>query len=73
MTIEEAILHCHEVAAAESCKDTVSNKACGVEHKQLEEWLVELQKRRANEATKCPSCGQALLWAYPEEIKKRER
>lgn len=46
MTIDEAIIHCREVASEESCKDTASNKACGSEHKQLAEWLVELKRTR---------------------------
>ncbi len=46
MTIDEAIKHCNEVVSEESCKDTASNKACGSEHKQLAEWLVELKRTR---------------------------
>lgn len=39
MTIEEAIQHCHEVAAKD-CTD------CGKEHEQLALWLTELKSRR---------------------------
>ena len=44
MTIDEAIKHCHEVAAGALCEGTVNHKACGEEHKQLAEWLVELKE-----------------------------
>lgn len=40
MTIEEAILHCREIAE-KHCDDE-----CGLEHKQLEEWLIELRQLR---------------------------
>ena len=39
MTLEEAIQHCHEVAAKD-CTD------CGKEHEQLALWLTELKSRR---------------------------
>ena len=39
MTIDEAITHCHEVAAG-------AGAGCGLEHKQLGEWLEELQRMR---------------------------
>lgn len=42
MTLDEAIQHCKEVAK-EKCN------ACGAEHKQLAEWLRELQWRRDSE------------------------
>jgi hypothetical protein len=38
MTLEEAITHCQE----KSC----GNSECALEHKQLAEWLRELQNRR---------------------------
>ena len=44
MTIDEAIKHCYEVAAGALCKSTENQKACGEEHKQLAEWLVELKE-----------------------------
>ena len=40
MSLEEAINHCKEVA--EKC----TNKECALDHKQLHEWLVELQRHR---------------------------
>lgn len=42
MTIEEAIKHCEEKA---KCGD-----ACGLEHKQLADWLRELMQLRYNNA-----------------------
>ncbi len=42
MTIEEAIKHCEEKA---KCGD-----ACGLEHKQLANWLRELMQLRYNNA-----------------------
>ena len=44
MTLDEAIQHCEEKAL---CGD-----ACGLEHKQLAEWLKELKGYRMNEETK---------------------
>ena len=44
MTLEEAIQHCEERAL---CGD-----ACGLEHKQLAEWLKELKGYRMDEETK---------------------
>lgn len=41
MTLEEAIIHCQE----KSC----GNTQCALEHKQLAEWLQELQQYRKNE------------------------
>ena len=40
MTLEEAIKHCEE-QAEKHCDDD-----CGMEHKQLAEWLKELQELR---------------------------
>lgn len=48
MTIDEAIKHCNEVASGALCKSTVNHKACGEEHKQLAEWLEELQGLKEN-------------------------
>ena len=50
MTLDEAITHCHEVAAGASCG--LSSKACGLEHKQLGEWLEELQRMRTKVLTR---------------------
>ena len=44
MTLNEAIQHCEERAL---CGD-----ACGLEHKQLAEWLKELRSYRMDEETK---------------------
>ena len=44
MTLNEAIQHCEEKAL---CGD-----ACGLEHKQLAEWLKELRSYRMDEETK---------------------
>jgi len=44
MTLDEAIQHCEEKAR---CGD-----ACGLEHKQLAEWLKELKGYRMREETK---------------------
>lgn len=43
MTLDEAIQHCEEKAL---CGD-----ACGLEHKQLAEWLKELKSYRMDEET----------------------
>lgn len=44
MTLEEAILHCEEVA--DRCDVTDGNRKCATEHRQLAEWLKELKTRR---------------------------
>ena len=44
MTLDEAIQHCEEKAL---CGD-----ACGLEHKQLAEWLKELKSYRMDEESK---------------------
>ena len=40
MTLEEAIIHCKEKAC--------DNTQCALEHRQLAEWLQELQQYRKN-------------------------
>ena len=40
MTLDEAIIHCQEVA------DTCTNKKCANDHMQLKLWLSELKERR---------------------------
>ena len=40
MTIEEAIKHCEE--------NVCDNTECSLEHKQLAEWLKELQELKSN-------------------------
>ena len=44
MTIEEAIIHCEEVA--DRCAVTDGNRECEDNHRQLAEWLKELKKYR---------------------------
>ena len=44
MTLEEAIKHCEEKACG--------NTECSAEHKQLAEWLKELQELRRNNKSK---------------------
>ena len=41
MSIDEAIQHCEEMALC------TKNSECGEEHRQLEEWLRELKRLRA--------------------------
>ena len=47
MTLDEAITHCHEVAAGAG-----AGASCGLEHKQLGEWLEELQRMRTKFLTR---------------------
>ena len=62
MTLEEAIKHCDEVSN-QQCN------ACGTEHKQLANWLRELQELRAD----CAHCiymyGNNSMHRYAQEIK----
>lgn len=44
MTLDEAILHCEEIA--DSYKDTVPSCDCAKDHKQLAQWLKELKEYR---------------------------
>ena len=37
MTLEEAIKHCEE---------KIDNTLCGLEHRQLRDWLIELKEKR---------------------------
>jgi len=37
MTLDEAIRHCEE---------KIDNTQCGLEHRQLRDWLIELKKKR---------------------------
>ena len=46
MTLEEAIIHCIEVASSR-CDE------CGHEHQQLAEWLQELKLRKSEDKSKC--------------------
>ena len=45
MTLEEAIIHCEEVA--DRCAVTDGDRPCEDNHRQLAEWLKELKKLRA--------------------------
>ena len=45
MTLEEAIIHCEEVA--DRCAVTDGDRSCEDNHRQLAEWLKELKKLRA--------------------------
>ena len=74
MLIEEAIKHCEEKA---KCGDS-----CGMEHKQLANWLRELMQLRYNLAKADGASGILLndkiavkngLKAYPIMIEGRER
>lgn len=42
MTIDEAIIHCEEVA--DRCAITDGDRRCEQEHRQLAEWLKELKR-----------------------------
>ena len=37
MTLEEAIKH---------CKEKIDNTLCGLEYRQLRDWLIELKEKR---------------------------
>ena len=62
MTLEEAITHCKEKACG--------NTQCAIEHRQLAEWLQELQQYRQNarkEETKQPEYGYIITKYIPGE------
>ena len=61
MTLDKAIIHCEEVA--DRCAVTDGDLKCEMEHRQLAEWLRELQQRRT-ESEWIP-CSERL----PESIK----
>lgn len=44
MTLDEAIIHCEEIA--DRCAVTDGNAMCEADHRQLAEWLRELKKLR---------------------------
>lgn len=55
MTLEEAIIHAEEVA--DRCEVTDGDRACEEQHRQLAEWLRELQERRKQpEIIRCGEC-----------------
>ena len=68
MTLEEAILHCKEVAK-EKCDN------CGAEHKQLAEWLRELKWRRETMNWQARNMGEVYdMWLKSNDlIEKTER
>lgn len=55
MTLEEAIMHCQEKSCGKS--------ECALEHKQLAEWLKELQYRRNiwKDPSQKPKVGEIVL------------
>lgn len=62
MTIDEAIIHCEEVAIQKlkNSNDTQCIK-CGEEHIQLAKWLKELKEYKSKESQEgqACNCGQA--------------
>ena len=52
MTLDEAIQHCEDVAAINTCAD------CASEHKQLAAWLKELKNYRENYERKISENGK---------------
>ena len=48
VTLEEAIIHCEKKAGA----NTDCSTECSAEHKQLAEWLKELQELKRNNKDK---------------------
>lgn len=63
MTLDEAIKHCEEKA---KCGD-----ACGLEHRQLADWLKELKQLRADRRKITTDIYSSLL--FPEPPKKEVR
>lgn len=52
MTLDEAIQHCEDVAASNTCA------ACASEHEQLAAWLKELKDYRENYERKISEDGK---------------
>lgn len=69
MTIDEAIVHALEVAAAADCKDSLG-ETCANQHRQLAEWLKELKelrKRSWQDARKTkPPVGKSVVVQYTD-------
>lgn len=59
MTLEEAIIHCKEKAGG--------NTQCALEHRQLAEWLKELQALRKNNNS-IEERARLAAWQIFEEI-----
>ena len=61
MTIEEAIQHCKEQAAALRMTGDNGCAECAAEHEQLAEWLTELKQRREAEIAAPPKSNADLI------------
>lgn len=65
MTLENAIRHAEQVA--NSYKDTAPDCRCAVEHRQLAEWLKELQGYRWTPVEeRLPHDGENILACYDD-------
>ena len=60
MTLEEAIIHCKEKAC--------DNTQCALEHRQLAEWLKELQSLRSYKNNSIEERARLAAWQIYEEI-----
>ena len=60
MTLEEAIIHCKEKACG--------NTQCALEHRQLAEWLQELQSLRSYKNNSIEERARLAAWQIFEEI-----
>lgn len=60
MTLEEAIIHCKEKACG--------NTQCALEHRQLAEWLKELQSLRSYKNNSIEERARLAAWQIFEEI-----
>ena len=58
MTLEEAIIHCKEKAC--------NNTQCALEHRQLAEWLKELQQYRNKGKLKDLTFADAIKYGYEQ-------
>ena len=67
MTLDQAIDHCEEIAERCSIND---NMVCGLEHRQLAEWLRELKERRRN-SNFCNDCQE--FDCYGCWVKEKEK
>lgn len=69
MTLDEAIQHCEDVAASNTCAD------CASEHEQLAAWLKELKDYRANYERKAAELqgidAQLLEQINIDELRRR--
>lgn len=60
MTLEEAIIHCKEKAC--------DNTQCALEHRQLAEWLKELQSLKSYKNNSIEERARLAAWQIFEEI-----